>query len=130
MAEKSGGANPLARQGGLSYLEIPAVDPGKSAAFYEQVFGWKIDRRAPGDIRFSDGGGLLVGRWAGDRVAFREPGLLPVIYVDELDLAVSRAAANGGEIVKSPYVEGDVRVARIRDPAGNVMGLWQFAQRG
>jgi len=32
-------ANPLAKHGHLSYLEIPAMDPRQSAAFYERVFG-------------------------------------------------------------------------------------------
>ena len=32
----------LARHGGLSYLEIPAVDVRQSAAFYEAVIGWKV----------------------------------------------------------------------------------------
>jgi len=55
-------ANPLAKHGRLSYLEIPAPDPRQSAAFYERVFGWKIDRRSSDDFRFSDREGLLIGR--------------------------------------------------------------------
>lgn len=119
--------NPLASHGRLSYLEIPARDPRKSATFYERVFGWKIDERSSGDFRFADGDGLLIGRWATDRAVSREPGVLPVIYVNGIEAAVARAAANGGEVVAAPYAEGDVRVARIRDPAGNVVGLWEFA---
>jgi predicted enzyme related to lactoylglutathione lyase len=120
--------NPLARHGGLSYLEIPAVHPRQSADFYAHVLGWQIDERAADDFRFSDGNGLLIGRFAIDRAASREPGLVPFIYVESLDAAVARVVAKGGEIVKPPYAEGDVRVARIRDPAGNLLGLWQFAQ--
>jgi predicted enzyme related to lactoylglutathione lyase len=37
-------------------------------------------------------------------------------------------AANGGEVVDAPFLEGDVWVARLRDPAGNTIGLWQFAE--
>jgi hypothetical protein len=32
----------LVRNGGLSYLEIPAVDTRGSAAFYENVLGWNL----------------------------------------------------------------------------------------
>jgi hypothetical protein len=32
----------LAWHGGLSYLEIPAIDPRQSAAFYEKVVGWNV----------------------------------------------------------------------------------------
>jgi predicted enzyme related to lactoylglutathione lyase len=143
--------NPLARHGGLSYLEIPALDPGTSAAFYEQVVGWKIEQRAPGDVRFSDAAGLLIGRWVTGRASdptaedprpageagvptprarppiAREAGFCPVIYVEGLDAAAARVEAAGGEMIQPPHAEGDVRVARVRDPAGNALGLWEFA---
>ena len=119
--------NPLARHGRLSYLEIPAREPRRSATFYERVFGWKIDERSREDFRFADVDGLLIGRWVTDRGPSREPGMLAFVYVDGIDAAISRAASNGGEIVKAQYLEGDVRVASVRDPAGNVVGLWQFA---
>jgi len=120
-------ANPLAKHGRLSYLEIPAIDPRQSAAFYERVFGWKIDQRSKDDFRFSDRDGLLIGRWATGNVASREAGILPFIYVDDIEAAIGRVTATGGEIVKASYAEGDVRIARIRDPAGNLVGLWQFS---
>jgi predicted enzyme related to lactoylglutathione lyase len=119
--------NPLVRHGGLSYLELPAAVPSRSAAFYEKVLGWKIDVRTADDQRFSVGDGLLIGRFVKGRAASREPGLVPMFYVRGLDAAVTRAAEHGGEIVEAPYAEGDVRVARVRDPAGNLLGLWQFA---
>jgi uncharacterized protein len=127
MAHDSSDTNPLTAHGGLSDLEIPAVEPRKSADFYEQVLGWRIDRRGNEDFRFSDQSGLLIGRWVKGWSAPHEPGFLPFIYVDNVEAALGRAAANAREIVKPPYAEGDLRVARIRDPAGNVLGLWQFA---
>lgn len=129
MAQNSSDANPLARHGGLSYLEISTLDPRRSAAFYEQVLGWEIDQRTSDDFRFSDRNGLLIGRWVIVRAASREAGLLPVFYVQGLEATIARVVANGGEVVKPPYAEGDVQVARIRDPAGNVIGLWEFAPR-
>jgi len=33
--------------------------------------------------------------------------------------------AHGGEVVKAPYPEGNLWVATVRDPAGNMIGLWQ-----
>jgi predicted enzyme related to lactoylglutathione lyase len=120
-------ANPLARHGGLSYLEIPVLDPRQSAVFYEEVLGWQIEERGNGEFRFSDRDGFLIGRWVIGRAASREPGVLPFIYVEDIDAAFTRARENGGEIIKAPYAEGDVTVATIRDPAGNVVGLWQFA---
>jgi uncharacterized protein len=37
---------------------------------------------------------------------------------------VSQIVANGGEVVRNPYPEGNLTVATFRDPAGNVIGLW------
>jgi uncharacterized protein len=119
----------LARHGGLSYLEIPALDARRSAAFYAEVLGWNLREQDTDDPRFSDATGHLIGRWRTDRAAAREPGLLPYIYVSHIDDAVERAVTHGGEVVKPPYPEGNLWVATIRDPAGNVIGLWQQGPR-
>jgi uncharacterized protein len=119
----------LAKQGALSYLEIPAVDAHRSAAFYENVLGWSIRQRESDNPRFEDATGHLIGRWVTDRVVWREPGLLPYLYVDFIDDAVGRVAAHGGEVVKAPYPEGELWVATVRDPAGNLIGLWQEGPR-
>src|SRR5579862_319355 len=115
----------LARHGGLSYLEIPAVDTRRSAAFFEKVLGWNVSGGETDNPKFSDQTGHLIGRWVTSRAISREPGLLPYIYVDHIDDVVKRVVPHGGEIIKSPYREGNLWVSTIRDPAGNVIGLWQ-----
>jgi hypothetical protein len=119
----------LARHGHVSYLEIPAFDSEQSAVFYEAVFGWSIRRRDNGDASFDDGSGGLIGRWVTGRAAAREPGMVPYAYVDHIDEIVERVVKQGGEIVKPPYAEGDLWVATFRDPAGNLMGVWQAGPR-
>ena len=119
----------LARHGHVSYLEIPALDAEQSAVFYEAVFGWSIHRRDTGDRSFDDRSGDLIGRWVTGRAASREFGLAPYIYVDGIDDIVGRVVKQGGEVVKPPYPEGDLWVATFRDPAGNLMGLWQAGPR-
>lgn len=115
----------LAVPGALSYLEIPAVDLSSSARFYQKVLGWNL-RGADGEqSKFSNQNGHLIGRWVTGRAISRKPGLLPFIYVHQIRDVVELAAANGGEIVKAPHPEGYLLVAVIRDPAGNVIGLWQ-----
>ncbi len=42
----------LTRPGGLSYLEIPAVNARRSAAFYEKAFGWNLRGPDTDDPRF------------------------------------------------------------------------------
>ncbi|MGZ6143704.1 MAG: VOC family protein, partial [Myxococcales bacterium] len=115
---------PLARHGGLSYLHIPAADLRKSAEFYREVLGWKMEERKEG-WRFSDRDGLLIGG-LGLGPAQREERLLCYFYVEDIQAAAARAAAAGGEIVSPPAEAPDIHVARVRDPAGNLIGLWQF----
>jgi predicted enzyme related to lactoylglutathione lyase len=121
--------NRLARHGHVSYLEIPAVDVDQSAAFYAAVFDWQTERRDAGHVSFDDRSGDLIGCWATGRTVSREPGLLPYIYVERIDEIVARVVARGGEVVKPPYPEGDLWVATLRDPAGNVLGIWQVGPR-
>jgi predicted enzyme related to lactoylglutathione lyase len=122
-------AKGLARHGHVSYLEIPASDIEQSAAFYEGVFGWQIHRRESSNVSFDDRSGDLIGRWVAGRAASREPGLVPYIYVEGIDQIIERIMARGGEIVQPLYPEGDLWVATLRDPAGNLMGIWQAAPR-
>jgi len=117
----------LARNGGLSYIEIPAVDVRRSVAFYENVFGWNIGDLENDEPKFSDQSGYLIGRWVKGPAILREPGLPLYFYVDHINDAVQRATAGGGQIIKTVYPEGNLFVAVIRDPAGNVIGLWQDA---
>jgi uncharacterized protein len=119
----------LARNGGLSYLEIPAVDARRSAAFYGKVLGWNLSDEDSDHPKFSDLTGDLIGRWVTGRAISREPGLLPYIYVDRITDVVARVVPHGGEIVQAPYREGNLWVSTIRDPAGNIIGLWQEAIR-
>jgi uncharacterized protein len=128
-AEAGGVEERLARHGGLSYLHMPAIDVQQSAAFYERVFGWNVHRRDNGGAGFSDATGHVGGAWVTDQAISREPGLLPYIYVDRIDYTLQQVAAQGGEVVKAPYPEGNLWVATFRDPAGNVIGLWQEGPR-
>jgi predicted enzyme related to lactoylglutathione lyase len=128
-APQRGCDDTLARHGGLSYLQIPAIDIRHSAEFYEKVLGWRVEHREGGDIRFSDPSGHLIGRWIPGRKVARSSRLTPYFYVNRIDEAVAAVVAHGGEIVKAPYTEGNLHIATVRDPAGNFIGLWQDAAR-
>ncbi len=119
----------LTRHGGLSYLEIPTDDARKSADFYASVLGWSIERADTDDPRFHDAAGHLIGRWTTDRKPGLDFGLLAYFYVEDVDAAVERAIASGGEIVKPIQAEGNLWIATISDPAGNAIGLWQVGLR-
>ena len=119
----------LTRPGGISYLHIPAADVRQAATFYENAFGWTVRGHDTNRPSFDDGTGHVSGAWMTDQAISREPGLLPYIYVEHIDDTVVRIVARGGQIVDAPYSEGNLWVATFRDPAGNVIGLWQEGSR-
>jgi uncharacterized protein len=118
----------VARPGGVSYLRIPARDVAQSAEFYRVVFGWRLGGR-PDAPSFSDGTGHVIGHWRTDLAAAGQAGVLPYIYVTSLDDTLRAAADHGAELVTPPYPEGSLSIATIRDPAGNVIGVWQDGPR-
>ena len=105
--------------GQVCYLQIPAADAAGSAAFYEAVFGWRIERpytdfEAPG----------LIGQWVDDRPPARYSGPMIWLHVGDMGETLERAVAHGAEIVEPPTSDGPTRtLATILDPAGNPIGL-------
>jgi uncharacterized protein len=124
----SGVEDLVARPGGVSYLRIPARDPKQSAEFYRAVFGWRL-RGSADAPSFSDGTGHVIGHWRTDLPAAGEAGVLPYIYVTSLDDTLRTAAEHGAAVATEPYPEGNLWIATIRDPAGNVIGIWQAGPR-
>jgi uncharacterized protein len=114
------------RAGGISYLRIPAADPQRSAAFYEAVFGWTV-RTDRDDPAFEDGTGHVIGHFVADLPVAGEAGMRPYVFVERVDETLDKVVAQGGQVVTPPYPEGDLTVATFRDPAGNVVGVWQQA---
>jgi predicted enzyme related to lactoylglutathione lyase len=115
----------------LCYLEIPAIDVHQSAAFYEKIFGWDIRHRDSPRPSFAYPSADVTGAWVTGRSISRDPGLLPYIWVDNIDETLVRIDANGGQIVESPHLDspGGQWIAIFRDPAGNAIGLYQPGAR-
>jgi predicted enzyme related to lactoylglutathione lyase len=116
---------PTMSNGKICYIEIPALDIPQSVAFYETVFGWQTRRRGDGSIAFDDGVGEVSGTWVTGRPPQSQIGLMVYIMVDSASATVDAIVANGGEIVQPIGVDAPEITARFRDPAGNVLGLYQ-----
>lgn len=112
------------REAGISYLRVPASDAQASAAFYASVFGWTVDAARP-DPSFEDGTGHVIGHFSTEHAIAGEAGIRPYVYVADVEETLRTVAEHGGAVVTPPYAEGDLRVATFRDPAGNVIGVWQ-----
>ena len=116
---------PTHGNGKICYLEIPATDVERSADFYSKVFGWDLRRRGDGALAFDDAVGEVSGTWVLGRPAVGEPGLLVYVMVDDAVATVAAVEAHGGTIVQAIGGDAPEITARFRDPAGNVMGIYQ-----
>lgn len=67
----------------------------------------------------------MSGAWVTGRKAATEPGLLIYIMVDSVAATVEAVIANGGKIVQTIGMDAPEITARLSDPAGNVIGLYQ-----
>lgn len=116
---------PTSGHGKICYVEIPATDVARSAAFYQAVFGWKTRKRGGGALAFDDGVGEVSGTWVTGRPPMSTVGLLVYIMVDSVADTIGKVVAAGGEITQPIGADAPEITARFRDPAGNIMGLYQ-----
>ncbi|HEY6293736.1 MAG TPA: VOC family protein [Terriglobia bacterium] len=116
---------PTLANGKICYLEIPATDIAQSADFYRRVFGWHIRQRRDGSIAFDDTTGQVSGTWVPGRSPASEPGLLVYVMVDSVAATLDLIVSCGGEVVQPIGADAPEITARFRDPAGNLIGLYQ-----
>jgi len=79
--------------GQVCYLQMPAVDAARAAAFYEVVFGWQTehpyqDFESPG----------LIGQWVPGRPSAPDAGPMIWIHVADLDQTLEQVTKHGGEV--------------------------------
>jgi len=116
---------PTMENGKICYLEMPAMDIARSADFYKKVFNWNVRKRGDGSTAFDDTVNQVSGAWVLGRPPGAVVGLLFYIFVDSVPAALEAVVANGGEIVQPIGADAPEITARFRDPAGNVIGLYQ-----
>lgn len=110
------------------HFEIPVDDPARAARFYGDVFGWAVNKwgvvdywtMTTGDEPGPGAEGALTPR------SEAPEGVVVYISVPDIDQTIRRVGAAGGEaLTASLPVPGMGWMARIRDPEGNVVGLFQ-----
>jgi uncharacterized protein len=125
------------------HFEIHATDTDTVRAFYESVFGWRFQQW--GDIPYwvvTTGQGDPAGDEP-DSSAGVNGGMLPrqgdppgadqpvnafvmTVEVPDCDLYVQRALAAGGSIaLPANDMPGVGRLAYVKDPDGNILGMLQ-----
>jgi predicted enzyme related to lactoylglutathione lyase len=115
---------PTYGNGKICYLELPATDVGRSSEFYREVFGWALRPRGDGRIAFDDGVGEVSGTWT-TALKPSAAGILIYLMVDDARATLKQIVAKGGEVVEDVGAHPPEVTALFRDPAGNVLGLYQ-----
>lgn len=115
---------PTLGNGKICHLAIPAPEVEVSAAFYEDHFGFQV-KRQPHVVTFDDGVDEVSGHFVPHATPMREAGILVYLMVDDLVSTVTRLESAGVEIVAPLGVDPGELTAWFRDPAGNVLGIYQ-----
>jgi uncharacterized protein len=105
--------------GQVCYLQLPAADRERAAAFYRAVFGWQTETHHPD---FGSPG--LIGQWVEGRPPARDAGPVLWLAVADMNETLERVTGNGGQILEPPAPDGPTRtLAAIVDSEGNRVGL-------
>lgn len=119
----------------IDWVEIRTSNVKETADFYQSLFGWKLIQKElveGSDVWILDTGGeprVRNLRRAG--IAFRPPGgpLGVVVYiaVKDIEETLSKVPDLGGSVLGSPSPLPDGTCAFLRDPCGNLIGVYQDA---
>jgi len=116
---------PTYGHGKICYVEIPASDIDQSASFYRTVFDWHTRTRGDGRLAFDDGVGQVSGTWVTGRPPASTPGFMLYVMVDSVAATIDKAVAHGGTLVQPIGADAPEITARVLDPGGNIIGLYQ-----
>jgi predicted enzyme related to lactoylglutathione lyase len=115
--------------GSVTHFEIYAEDPPHLADFYEELFGWSINK-APGIEYFQiQTGPLDAGGMRGGLLHRPIPGprsWVHYVSVDSVDDAVEQVQSLGGKLVRAKAAVPKVAwYAVVEDPEGNIFAVWE-----
>jgi predicted enzyme related to lactoylglutathione lyase len=105
--------------------QVISKEPGKHAAFYAAVFGWKIGADNPLGYRMADTGsgqGISGGFWPAPPEAQAFVQLF--VEVGDIVATIEKVTAQGGTVLIPPQTlpQGE-RMAILRDPMGVTFGV-------
>lgn len=111
------------------WVELYTSDPDAATAFYSRVFGWTVVESGPefgGYRTFEHDGGRVAGCMRNDGITGGTDQWCVYLESDDVEATVRMAEANGGSIEIEPTQVGDLgHMAFVRDPAGELVGIWQ-----
>jgi uncharacterized protein len=113
----------MASHNSIDYLEFPATDLSAIKEFYGSVFGWSFTDYGPEYASFAK---AEAGRDGGFATAteVKAPGLLAVLYSENLEQTKADIEAAGGKIVQDIFSFPGGRRFHFTDPSGNELAIW------
>ena len=105
----------------INYVELPGGDLAATKSFYAAAFGWGFTDFGPTYAAFEDAG-LDGGLAAGEANTAQGP--LVILKTHDLEDALARVEAAGGEVTAPIFDFPGGRRFHFRDPAGNELGVW------
>lgn len=118
-------------QGTPCYVELTTPDPAAAKAFYGELFGWSL-----ADLPVGENETYATASFEGDTVAgisgqMPELAAHPAFWsvslaVDDVDATTAGVETAGGTVEAGPFDVLELgRMARIKDPTGARVNLWE-----
>jgi predicted enzyme related to lactoylglutathione lyase len=118
--DETGGADDGIRQGDVGYVSLWVPDVDRATTFFSKVLGWSYQPAAVGHARQVVGGELPHGVLGG----LERSSLFLCFAVDDIDAAVERVRAAGGEVHETT-LEPFGRSAMCTDVEGTEFSMYQ-----
>jgi uncharacterized protein len=117
----------------FTHFELASDNLEKTAAFYREVFGWKVHKwEGPVDYWLVDTGDASTPGINGGLMAAGGgfTGTINTIEVADIDASIAKVLANGGEIVlPKDAIPGVGYQAYFKDVTGIIVGLHQADEK-
>lgn len=112
----------------INYVEYPARDLAGTKRFFQQVFEWSFQDYGPDYAAFSSQG-LDGGFFKSELAARTDQGsALVIFHSDNLEGALDRVVAAGGEIIKPIFSFPGGRRFHFVEPSGNEFAVWSKSE--
>ena len=110
----------------IDYVELPSATAHElTRAFYARAFGWQFTDFGP-DYSATVTGDVDLGLDGDPSGKLAAP--LPVVRVDDLEVAFDAVMKAGGVIAKGIFSFPGGRRFHLIDPGGNELAVWQSAE--
>ncbi len=107
----------------INYIEFPLIDPTATKQFFTSVFGWEFQEWGPNYLSFS-GAGIDGGFNGEDNTPVQNPGVLIILYSNDLEASLADVKAAGATIIRDIYSFPGGRRFHFADPNGNELAIW------